>query len=194
MHFTLGSDPANHIALQGSGIAARHARITVIENTVVIEDLDTVAGTFVNGLRLKTAVLTENDILVLGTTPIDLKKHLRWQNGLPVGIIDPLDFSQGYQSIFNYYENTYTPLKTELKKTGTLDILIGVIPYIGNVYNRLKGNSKTEKLDSLEEECKQTCTCPNCKKPLAPSIGIYTLKEFKKLEKCPHNCGAKWST
>jgi predicted component of type VI protein secretion system len=48
----LGRDPRNDIAIDHPQVSRRHARITLQEDVWVIEDLESMNGTFVNGRRL----------------------------------------------------------------------------------------------------------------------------------------------
>jgi hypothetical protein len=60
------------------GVSRRHARILKREGTVVVEDLGSINGTFINGKRLAPylpEVLSDGDSLQLGRLLIDV--HLR---------------------------------------------------------------------------------------------------------------------
>jgi hypothetical protein len=58
------------------GVSRRHARILKREGTVVVEDLGSINGTFINGKRLAPylpEVLSDGDSLQLGRLLIDVK-------------------------------------------------------------------------------------------------------------------------
>ncbi len=60
------------------GVSRRHARILKREGTVVVEDLGSINGTFINGKRLAPylpEVLSDGDSLQLGRLLIDVKLH-----------------------------------------------------------------------------------------------------------------------
>jgi pSer/pThr/pTyr-binding forkhead associated (FHA) protein len=62
------------------GVSRRHARILKQGGTVVIEDMGSINGTFVNGRRLDPylpEVLNDGDILQLGKLQIEIKIHKR---------------------------------------------------------------------------------------------------------------------
>jgi pSer/pThr/pTyr-binding forkhead associated (FHA) protein len=64
---TVGRDPQLEVALSGSDISRRHLLATVMDGAVVIEDLGSTNGTFVDGLRVTTrAVLTVGSLLRVG--------------------------------------------------------------------------------------------------------------------------------
>jgi hypothetical protein len=56
--FTAGSTPSNRLQLQHPTIARRHARFTFAQNRLLIEDLGSTEGTFINGQRLTVATPT----------------------------------------------------------------------------------------------------------------------------------------
>jgi len=56
--FTAGSTPSNRLQLQHPSIARRHARFTFAQNRLLIEDLGSAEGTFINGQRLAIATPT----------------------------------------------------------------------------------------------------------------------------------------
>lgn len=50
----------------------RHAEITVVDGQVVVEDLESANGTFVNGCRVRRALLRAGDRLLIGVTSLEL--------------------------------------------------------------------------------------------------------------------------
>lgn len=64
---TLGRDPSNAIAINEPQVSRKHARITQQENVIVVEDLGSTNGTYVNGMRLTgPRALTPGDVISLG--------------------------------------------------------------------------------------------------------------------------------
>ena len=58
----IGSDPDQcEIAIEGNGVAIRHARIYITDGHLFIEDLDTEGGTYVGGMRIYSANRIRND-------------------------------------------------------------------------------------------------------------------------------------
>ena len=51
--YTIGSDNSNRIALPGSGIAWRHAILSLTGDGLWIEDLNSPGGTLVDGRRVR---------------------------------------------------------------------------------------------------------------------------------------------
>ncbi|MCC6191128.1 MAG: FHA domain-containing protein [Anaerolineales bacterium] len=66
---TLGRDPANQIVIDGAGVSRRHAQLTLSGVDLLVEDLGSSNGTFVNGERLSAARrLAPGDRILLGQT------------------------------------------------------------------------------------------------------------------------------
>jgi pSer/pThr/pTyr-binding forkhead associated (FHA) protein len=61
------------ILLAGDGlISRRHARFSLVEGQVAIEDLGSTNGTQVNGAEIQQALLTPNDLVTLGETSLKI--------------------------------------------------------------------------------------------------------------------------
>jgi predicted component of type VI protein secretion system len=64
---SIGRDPNSDITINDAQISRRHAQIAVRGNVVVLEDLGSTNGTFVNGMRLTTSqALSNGDVIGLG--------------------------------------------------------------------------------------------------------------------------------
>jgi hypothetical protein len=70
----LGREPgtAGHV-IEDPGISREHVRVRVDGQTLVVEDLDSSNGTYVNGERISTATrLSVGDVLVLGSSALEV--------------------------------------------------------------------------------------------------------------------------
>lgn len=63
-HF--GRDPENHFAIDHPTISARHCELTLTADGVLLRDLGSTNGTFINGALVKQAVLQPGQTLRLG--------------------------------------------------------------------------------------------------------------------------------
>jgi len=63
---TIGRDPANDIVLEDTTVSRRHAQIERQDGDVVLTDLGSSNGTFVNGRRVQQAPLRPGDEVVIG--------------------------------------------------------------------------------------------------------------------------------
>lgn len=62
--------------LSSKSVSRRHARILKRENSVFLEDLGSVNGTFINGKKLDpyiTEILSDGDVLQVGKIPIEIE-------------------------------------------------------------------------------------------------------------------------
>jgi len=62
----MGADPGSEVHVPEARVSRRHAVIRVGEHGVVVDDLDSTNGTFVNGIRVRTKQLEENDWIQVG--------------------------------------------------------------------------------------------------------------------------------
>jgi pSer/pThr/pTyr-binding forkhead associated (FHA) protein len=62
------------LAIDDPEISRRHAVVRVVEGSLVVEDLNSLNGTWVNGRRIALPTLVEpGDRLTLGTTSIEVR-------------------------------------------------------------------------------------------------------------------------
>lgn len=70
MTMSVGREHDNNIELKDPEVARYHARLRYERGEFIVEDLDSSTGTFLNGLRVKEAVLHDGDVLRLGGTEL----------------------------------------------------------------------------------------------------------------------------
>ena len=63
---SIGSDPSNELSIYDASIARNHCLLTRREEAIVVTDLDSPQGTFVNGVAVKERVLEDGDALRIG--------------------------------------------------------------------------------------------------------------------------------
>ena len=66
--FTLGRDPGNDIILRDPKVSRHHAEIVFERGFLVVHDLASANGTFINGKRVRIAPLTNGSQLRLGNS------------------------------------------------------------------------------------------------------------------------------
>ena len=62
----IGRDPSNYLPLNHPTVSSRHARIDKRGSQLLIQDLGSTNGTFVNGRRITQAVLNAGDVVQIG--------------------------------------------------------------------------------------------------------------------------------
>jgi transcriptional regulator with GAF, ATPase, and Fis domain len=63
---SIGSEPSNHICLADPAVSSQHCHISTDVGHFTVTDLDTPAGTFVNGIPIKQRVLAHGDLISIG--------------------------------------------------------------------------------------------------------------------------------
>jgi hypothetical protein len=63
---TIGRGPENAISIDNLAVSNRHAQIRSEQGHLVVEDLDSLNGTFVNSQRVKRSALKGGDVVLIG--------------------------------------------------------------------------------------------------------------------------------
>ena len=70
---TIGRDPDNDLPIDDTKLSRRHCRIARTPEGIVVEDLESSNGTFVNGLRSQRHVLDAGDTILIGVTSLSVE-------------------------------------------------------------------------------------------------------------------------
>jgi pSer/pThr/pTyr-binding forkhead associated (FHA) protein len=63
---TIGRHEDNDIVIDHMGVSGRHARVAVDGHSVILTDLQSTNGTFLNGRRVEQGELRPNDWITIG--------------------------------------------------------------------------------------------------------------------------------
>jgi pSer/pThr/pTyr-binding forkhead associated (FHA) protein len=74
---SIGRHPENAIVIDHMGVSGKHAQVDVEGEAVVVTDLGSTNGTFVNGKRVERAELRPNDWITIGKHILTLKAGQR---------------------------------------------------------------------------------------------------------------------
>ncbi len=74
---TIGRSAENDIVIDHMGVSGKHARVDLEGQAVVLTDLKSTNGTFVNGKRIERAELRPNDWINIGKHILTLKAGQR---------------------------------------------------------------------------------------------------------------------
>lgn len=69
---TIGRSPDNAIAIDNLAVSSRHAEIKSEQGQLVVEDLNSLNGTFVNNQRVKRSALKHGDVVLIGKHSIQV--------------------------------------------------------------------------------------------------------------------------
>lgn len=197
--YRIGRDENNDIKVMKPQISGLHCTITVLsENIILIEDNDSTNGTFLNGLRVKRALITPSDEVVLANLKINFDKifskhaHKPPIEKTPQAIAQvPInnDFSEDFTQLKIVYE-TFRDAKLSLMGQGTLkqkglQAALSFIPFVGSALGILATTTVNpqEKIFALTEEFKINYVCPKCKRFLG-DLPWQNLANQKKCSAC----------
>ena len=74
---TIGRHEDNDIVIDHMGVSGRHARVAVYGQSVILTDLQSTNGTFLNGRRVEQGELRPNDWITIGRHILTLKAGSR---------------------------------------------------------------------------------------------------------------------
>ncbi len=88
---TLGKSPACDIKIEDSYVSDTHAKLICQDSKVLIYDLQSTNGTYVNGLKAREVELDENSVVKIGQSEItlELKSHSQKIKGLSANSFGP---------------------------------------------------------------------------------------------------------
>ncbi len=70
---TVGRDEDNDLMVDDAKLSRQHCRIARTPEGLVIEDLDSSNGTYVNGAPTTRHLLSAGDTVLIGVTPLDIE-------------------------------------------------------------------------------------------------------------------------
>ncbi len=65
---TIGRDPQNEIILDSDSVSRRHAILELCDAGRLVRDLDSTNGTYLNDIQIRSAVLSNGDLIKVGDT------------------------------------------------------------------------------------------------------------------------------
>jgi len=86
---TIGRAPDNSIAIDNVSISTHHARVEIQQGRLILSDLGSLNGTFVNAQRVKSATLKDGDVISIGKHSIYVDEMDRTEF-VPVGVTQPV--------------------------------------------------------------------------------------------------------
>ena len=95
-HFSIGREKCD-ITIKNSSVSRRHVLIEIKEESVIVKDLQSKNGTYVNGKKVLESKLQDGDVLTIGTVKMVFrdKRNAGTQTGLPVFTPEELNGKAG---------------------------------------------------------------------------------------------------
>jgi hypothetical protein len=178
----IGRNTLNDLVFNYQQVSGQHATLTPIgTNSIIIEDLGSSNGTFVNGIQIKRMIISQTDRvkvanILVNTTPYFTTKSNSIEPKLTKSS-DP-SYQKEFEKLKDIWE-TYQNVKLNHKKKGfwknmgitVVGMGLGAVllPGIGMMIGSLVGRGAAgllkddEKLQVVENEFKVNYVCPKCK-------------------------------
>ena len=208
---SIGRNKSNNLNLNFQQVSGNHATITPIGiNSLIIEDLDSTNGTYVNGLQIKRMIISQSDRVKVANILVDTKPYFL-TNNVPPNVNNLINQSnpsreESVQTQFLKLKEiweTYQNVKLNHKKKGFWKNMgftvagMGVgallLPGLGLMVGSLVGRGvggllkDDEKLQVVENEFKVNYVCPKCK----VFLGYNPHKGLIQRQKCL-TCKTNW--
>jgi len=90
---TLGRRPYNDVVIDNLAVSGEHAAVQVTEGEVVLEDLDSTNGTFVNGKAIRRQALQHGDTIEVGKYKIQFLHDAEGDRSRPLMAAAPVAMS-----------------------------------------------------------------------------------------------------
>lgn len=179
---TIGSAAENTLVIEDPSVSSVHCRLSLTEHgTMLVQDLDSRFGTFVNGRPIVQKEITPEASLTLGSFHLETRLlfNLFLYHKPPQGISWE-EFRKQEEAIeaFGKLEKVYLTfmddkkriLKNNLLKSTGLRAGLSMIPIIGaplSILSSALTNDVQEKMMAREEQFKTEYVCPRCFRFLA---------------------------
>jgi pSer/pThr/pTyr-binding forkhead associated (FHA) protein len=124
---TIGRKPHNDIALDHRAVSSAHATLTVMLDDVILEDLGSTNGTFINGQKVYRHKLAEGDKIAIAT--FELRFVASPMKALPTGRIEVMSGAHMGKTL---------ALKKPLTTIGKPGAAVVAITYAGGSYSASK--------------------------------------------------------
>ena len=213
--FTLGRSPDNDLIIENSVVGRKHLLVKYIsDNELIIEDMETNNGTFVNQIRIKRKTVTSKDKILLGS--YELNNSYLFSEIIKKVNESRTDFTREFFELKKVYED-YEKKVNEIKNKSQVFPLIirafvtlcamaaaffifsdpqirypvmtgaGIIGgFVSVMFN--KDSKLKDRIDTLTAELEMVYKCPKCSKSLISR----RWKHWATKKEC-ENCGAIWT-
>lgn len=198
MKYTVGRSDENTIVLNYPQVSRKHAILTRLsDHVMLLEDLGSSGGTFVNDRRVRRATISTEDKVKFANVRLDLKQYFAANSKhTPSKAVKKKvgnDYSREFLELKHVYE-TYESSRKKISRGAKIKRTLvragfAFIPFAGNALGILAAEmlSVQEKLTALDKEFKLHYVCPKCK----VYLGNVPWEGLKSRKAC-RSCKADW--
>ena len=135
----IGSDPSNGIRLEDPAVALRHCTITAESDQFTLHDLESPAGTFVNGIPISERVLAFGDLISIGDSSfLFLPEPASTAESSSVQLVENSSLSATAQQLksddlLNFTPEPLTDIPPSVRLARTLSTLLKITSAIGSL-------------------------------------------------------------
>jgi pSer/pThr/pTyr-binding forkhead associated (FHA) protein len=204
MIMLIGRKEPCDLVIKDSSISRQHAKlISVGQHTYLLEDMESLNGTYVNDLCVKRAIVTKTDAIRLGTFETNVghllslaEKKQEQQEEQPVPFTELETVWKDYLSLKKKIQNKEL-IGRAIFTGGGMALASLVVPFagalmagstLGNISFSFLKNDEEKRL-ALESEFKNAYVCPKCN----TFLGFVPYAKLAEVNKCSNaRCKTKW--
>jgi Nif-specific regulatory protein len=136
---SIGSDPSNAVRLEDPAVAPHHCLITEVSGSFTLRDLDSPAGTFVNGIPVSERILAFGDQISIGDSSfLFLLEATAAAESRPVELDEQVEFSLSAQQLkpedlLYMHPESLAALPPAVRLARTLSTLLKISSALGSM-------------------------------------------------------------
>ena len=160
---TIGRLPDNSVIIDNPAVSGHHARVFSESGAVILEDLNSTNGTFVNGKPTTRQVLRSGDVLLVGKHQLVFEHTMEWSASPPalpaLGDTVYLDTKQ-HRALLATVEDARAQANARpAQKTPPAPRRVGVLQVIAGRAEQTEYDPRRPHLADREVGARRSCVC-----------------------------------
>jgi len=205
LSYTIGRRSENDVVIQNNKVSGYHAKVSIVtKDVLLLEDLDSTNGTYINDRQIKRGLVTKRDKVFFGSLRVEMTKMFP-ANKMYNEHSNLTDKEKFYalKGVYDNYIEFKEKLAKEQKKRGiymkggvlvgaaTLSMVIPGIGLLGGFAGLILSEylKPEEKIKAVKMQFEQDYVCPHCNEYLD---GV-PWEKLRKNKACSFpGCRKKW--